>query len=219
MLKRASVQLAIAKHLGASDPARWFDEIRRLAFSDITDVVSWDAHGVRVRPSAQLSEDARRAIHEVVEEETTIPQRHGDPIVKRRVRVRLHGKVEALTLMGRALQVKGLTEGAPLQIGGQTLNLTLVQINESRAALESRIDRLVARLGAHGVPRGADGHGANAPALRLDVLGPAGAADAARGVADLAGDGGARLGQDPNGRGGDPPAGRNGAGPADRPGQ
>ena len=47
------------------------NECRRLAFSDKRDVVEWDHDGLQVKPSAELSDDAARAISEIEDHATT----------------------------------------------------------------------------------------------------------------------------------------------------
>lgn len=49
---------------------RVLEELIKIAFTNPTDLMSWDASGVRVKPSAELTEDEKSAIGEVDEVRT-----------------------------------------------------------------------------------------------------------------------------------------------------
>ena len=61
-------------------------EIAAVAFSRITDACEWDAEGIRLNPSVELSEDAKAAIALV-------------KMTPRSTAVKMHNKVAALTLL------------------------------------------------------------------------------------------------------------------------
>ena len=100
------------------------EEWRRLAFSDLRDAAAWDAGGVRIKPSAELADDAARALEEVAEHTTRrITTRrtkaHGKPgepgyvpegevetvTEERHTKVKLHDKVAALTALSKFLGI------------------------------------------------------------------------------------------------------------------
>lgn len=222
LLHRMSVQRELSRFMQKDDASirRWVAETERIAYADIRDVVSWENGAVTIRDSRDLSEDAARAISEVTEESRTIPGgRDRAPVVERRLKVKLHQKLGALELLGKYLKVALPAQPESAQASGDTYHITVVQIAESRTALEGRMARLAARLGAGGVPIGDAGAGAGAPPLRLDVLGAGEPAAAAGHVADVGDDGRPRLGEDADGRGVRPEASRNGHGDAHRPGE
>src|SRR5262245_15515634 len=78
--------------IDAGDIAR---ELGRLAFANMTDVISWDASGeVIITPSDELSDDIKAAIAEVSE--------HIDAKTGRRMlKVKLHSKTVAIELLNR----------------------------------------------------------------------------------------------------------------------
>lgn len=71
---------------------RIITELARVAFADISDVASFGPEGVKVKDSAGLTENQRRAIAEVSETKT---QAGGT------VRVKQHDKLKALELLGK----------------------------------------------------------------------------------------------------------------------
>lgn len=220
LFHRATVQKAIAKHMQADDVTveRWLAEVRRIAFSDVRDVVTWDESGVQIKASAELSDDAARMVAEVTEETRTIPGGgRAGPTTERRLKVKLHDKLAALTLLGKALKVAGSTDPTTT---GDVYTLTVVHIHESTTALERRMARLAARLGTGGLPGGDDSRGARAAPVRLELLGANGA-NGAHGpeVADVGRDGLERLGQKSDWRGMGPPPSRGGPEPPRGPGQ
>lgn len=70
------------------------NELRKIAFSDMGDFASWGPHGVSMKDSEELEQEARRAVSEVSETETE----HGGSR-----KFKLHDKVAALQLLGRHL--------------------------------------------------------------------------------------------------------------------
>lgn len=94
MLKDPEVLRAIERHLDAADARtdRIVRELGLVAFSDLRDVASWDARGVRVTASRLLGDGAAAAVQEV-EQRDTAEGRH--------VRVRLHDKLGALALLAK----------------------------------------------------------------------------------------------------------------------
>jgi phage terminase small subunit len=84
-----------AKETGLS-AAQAIVEASALAFSDIGAIAEWGPDGVRLKPSSELSEAARRSIAEIVETQTE----RG-----RNLRVKLHDKRGAIELLCRHLGV------------------------------------------------------------------------------------------------------------------
>ncbi len=85
---------------------RVVEELARIAFADIREFVSWDADGVSLRASEQLTGEQTACVAEIVES----PGKGGKGL-----RVKLHGKTQALALLARHLggEVKGGPAGAP----------------------------------------------------------------------------------------------------------
>lgn len=77
---------------------RTLRELVRLAFSDLRDVVSWDAEGnLTFKPSDELSEDAARAISKI-----TRTRRHfKDGEYEDRLTIELQPKLKALELIAK----------------------------------------------------------------------------------------------------------------------
>lgn len=67
-------------------------EVAALAFANIGDVATWDADGVSLKPSKDLSHDAMRSVREITENVTG---------TSRNLKVRQHSKEGALELLGR----------------------------------------------------------------------------------------------------------------------
>jgi phage terminase small subunit len=70
------------------------EELSRIAFARMSDVVDWGPHGVRVRDLTELPDDARAAVAEVRQTET---ERGAQ------VSVKLHDKLAALDKLARHL--------------------------------------------------------------------------------------------------------------------
>ena len=82
------------------------DELVRIGFSDIRQVMSWSTKGVVLKRSADLDDDAAATIAEVSDTRT----KDGGT-----VKVKLHGKLEALDRLGRHFQLFGKDE--PVAVG------------------------------------------------------------------------------------------------------
>jgi phage terminase small subunit len=73
-------------------------ELARIAFSDLTEVATWEKDSLELIKSADLSEDAARSLREVVA--TTSQTEHG---TTNRLHVKQHDKMKALELLGKHL--------------------------------------------------------------------------------------------------------------------
>jgi Terminase small subunit len=93
---------ARARRLGIT-AERVLQEYARIAFSNIQDVVEWDDQGMRVKPSADLSDDTRAAIAEIVASAKT-----GSIY-----RVKLYGKKPVLDALARHLGLLPPLKQAP----------------------------------------------------------------------------------------------------------
>jgi phage terminase small subunit len=88
-LEEKRVEIAEESKLKASDV---IDELRRIAFSDITQVMSFTASKAKVKSSRKLSEDAKKIVASVSQTRAGLT-------------VKLHDKVKALELLGRYLNI------------------------------------------------------------------------------------------------------------------
>lgn len=113
--KRA--EIAESSKLKASDV---IDELRRIAFSDITQVMSFTASKAKIKSSRKLSEDAKKIVASVSQTRAGLT-------------VKLHDKVKALELLGRYLNI--FTDR--VEVEGRGLGLIL---NMNAPASESRED-------------------------------------------------------------------------------
>jgi len=99
LLKDPKVQAAIEDRLQAAQARsqvtvdRVLTELARIAFADITDIVSVEGGKVRVRDTRDLPPETRKAISEITETGAA-----GGTI-----KVKLHDKIKALELIGRHL--------------------------------------------------------------------------------------------------------------------
>ena len=95
---RALLDAARAKEADkyAATRERWVQEVTRIAFSDIGEIVDWDGAHIQIKAKADIPEAARRAIAEI--SETTTEQ--GGTI-----KVKLHDKLGALTALGKMLKL------------------------------------------------------------------------------------------------------------------
>jgi phage terminase small subunit len=88
---------------------RVLEELRRLAFSDMREVASWGGFdGVKLKMSDTLTDEAASAIAEVVDHtksrlELGSDTRPAAEVLDRQVRVKLHDKLAALTLLAKHL--------------------------------------------------------------------------------------------------------------------
>lgn len=78
---------------------RVMEELGRVAFSDLRDVVEWGEEGVTLKASKELSASAAAAVAEVGE---TVTEHGGTK------RVKLHNKIDGLRLLGQRM---GMFEG------------------------------------------------------------------------------------------------------------
>lgn len=98
LLQKTSVQAAISAAQRERSARtgitadRVIQEIARVAFSNLRDVVEWGPDGVRLRPSGELSLDVSAAVAEV--SETTTP--NGGSI-----RTKMHNKIAALEQLAK----------------------------------------------------------------------------------------------------------------------
>jgi len=109
------------------DTRRIIDEIARIAFANIRNVVHWSADKVEVRDQAAIPDDALAAVAEF--------SRSGPD--GRNVRIKLYDKGAALEALAR---YAGL-------IGGKGHNRILAQppdYEKARAALRARIEQIIA---------------------------------------------------------------------------
>ena len=88
-LDEKRLEIAEESKLKTSDV---IDELRRIAFSDITQVISFNAAKAKVKSSRKLSEDAKKTIASVSQTQNGLT-------------VKLHDKVKALELLGRYLNI------------------------------------------------------------------------------------------------------------------
>ena len=68
------------------------EELKKIAFSDVTQVMSFSAKKAKIKPSRSLSEDAKKSISSVSQTQNGLT-------------VKLHDKVKALELLGRYLNI------------------------------------------------------------------------------------------------------------------
>ena len=88
-LEEKRAEISESSKLKTSDV---IDELKNIAFSDITQVVSFNAAKAKVKSSRKLSEDAKKTIASVSQTQNGLT-------------VKLHDKVKALELLGRYLNI------------------------------------------------------------------------------------------------------------------
>lgn len=103
-----AIETAIKAKLNNRDrlTSRWLDEVQRVAFSDIREVVDFGADGVTLRASDTLTEDAARAIESV--ESVVVESEHGS---RTTTKAKLHSKTKGLEILGKYLGALGEAEG------------------------------------------------------------------------------------------------------------
>ena len=101
---------------------RVIEELARIAFATIGNVVQWDGSGTTIQPSEDLSDDAIRALSEV----TDVVTKDGD----RTLKVKQYDKIRALELLMKHL---GMAKG-DLVINVDNRRLTIVEWFEQRQA-------------------------------------------------------------------------------------
>ena len=107
-LEEKRAEIAEENQLKISDV---IDELKKIAFSDVTQVMSFNSKNARVKSSKSLSEDAKKTISSVSKTQNGLT-------------VKLHDKVKALELLGRYLNIfseKIQVEGAGI---GLILNMS-----------------------------------------------------------------------------------------------
>jgi phage terminase small subunit len=123
---------ALAAQLGIT-PERVLREYGRMAFANLRDFVEWDAEGLEVKPSKDLSDESAAAVAEIVTAASG-----GKPY-----RVTLHDKKPALDAIARYL---GMTP--PRQAAAQQVESKQDDGEDPREILARKIARLAAGSGA-----------------------------------------------------------------------
>lgn len=100
-------------------------ELARIGYSDLRKVVQWDANGVKLRASSELSEDEAAAVAEVSE----VLGKEG----VRGVRVKMHSKPEALAALLRYYA----PEKAALALTQNNLNIRILVVDADGNALKA----------------------------------------------------------------------------------
>lgn len=116
-LEEKKTEIAESSKLKTSDV---IDELRRIAFSDITQVMSFSASKAKIKSSRKLSEDAKKIVASVSQTQAGLT-------------VKLHDKVKALELLGRYLNL--FTDR--VEVEGRGLGLIL---NMNAPAADNRED-------------------------------------------------------------------------------
>jgi phage terminase small subunit len=182
---------------------RWLEELRRRAFGDVREVVQWDASGVRITPSDDLSDESAALIDGV--EETIIGS---GPQQTRTIKIKLADRQRALETLGQYLRA--------IKPDGDTVNI-LVLLRAAAENVKSELDRLARRHGRPSfleLPAGGD---SRTPPVDVGGLaGATGTASASGPVASVADPDGARLGENPHGGSIHPVASGNGDSAPDR---
>ncbi|NCB44323.1 MAG: terminase small subunit [Clostridia bacterium] len=116
-LDEKRLEIAESSKLKTSDV---IDELRKIAFSDITQVISFSSAKAKVKSSRKLTEDAKKTIASVSQTQNGLT-------------VKLHDKVKALELLGRYLNI--FTDR--VEVEGRGLGLIL-NMNAPAAEKDSR---------------------------------------------------------------------------------
>jgi hypothetical protein len=125
---------ARAARLGIT-PERVLREYGRIAFANLRDIVEWDAEGLDVKPSTELSDDKAAAMAEIV-----TSAGGGKPY-----RVKLHDKKPALDAIARYIgMTPPATKPAPQQVEPRQHDG-----EDPREILARKIARLAAGSGAN----------------------------------------------------------------------
>ena len=127
-LDEKRLEIAESSKLKVSDV---IDELKRIAFSDITQVTSFNNSKAKVKSSRKLSEDAKKTIASVSQTQNGLT-------------VKLHDKVKALELLGRYLNIftdRVEVEGCGL---GLILNMNAPAQNEGKDSqcVEVEVDKV-----------------------------------------------------------------------------
>ena len=107
------------------------DELKKIAFSDITQVISFNNSKAKIKSSRKLSEDARKVIASVSQTQNGLT-------------IKMHDKVKALELLGRYLNIftdRVEVDGCGL---GLILNMNAPAQNESKDSecVEVEVDKV-----------------------------------------------------------------------------
>ena len=127
-LEEKRAEIAESSKLKVSDV---IDELRNIAFSDITQVISFNNSKAKIKSSRKLSEDARKVIASVSQTQAGLT-------------IKMHDKVKALELLGRYLNIftdRVEVDGCGL---GLILNMNAPAQNESKDSecVEVEVDKV-----------------------------------------------------------------------------
>lgn len=115
--------------------AKWLTEVQRVAFADVTDVISFDNSGVVIADSSTLTKDVTAAIESVSFRETITE--HGGT---KNIDVKMHSKMKAKEMLGKFLGL--LIDKTEVEHTGE-LNFT----NLTPEEFEKRKAELLAKVG------------------------------------------------------------------------
>lgn len=121
LLASARVQAALCAPGPATAPVtqeRVINELAAIGFAAISDLCKWDADGVRLVESSQLTREQTAAVAEVIESSSG----------RASVRIKLHAKLKALEMLGRHLGMfaPDPAKAAPVEEGRVPLSATLL---------------------------------------------------------------------------------------------
>lgn len=109
-LTNPKIQALIAEHVKAREVRaavtqdRVVQELARIAFADIRNVMTWDGDRTRFKASDELDDDAARTIASVKERTTRTEARNGESVTYLETReLKLYDKLKALEMLGRHL--------------------------------------------------------------------------------------------------------------------
>lgn len=94
------------------------EELRRVGFAQLRDVVSWGPDGIDVIDSEELTPEVAAAVAQVEMTETEIPRGDLEPIIKRRVKLKMHPKLDALMGLVRVLGLEPRQEAPKGSVAG-----------------------------------------------------------------------------------------------------
>ena len=114
-------QAAISDRLGAT-AERVTEEIARLAFSDIGDILDFDGDQLRMRPPSKISADARRAIQSIKVRQVNAMDSDGLPVPCEIIEFKLHHKTVALQQLIDKLGLKAPTGSYNMDVPDEYLD-------------------------------------------------------------------------------------------------